>query len=300
MAVRGSLRNNSSARPIGAHGSPAAPAIPRGAVDSHVHVFDALRFPFDSASPYTPQPHEAGTVGDLTRLLDAHAFQRVVIVNPTSGYGLDTRCLYDALSQLGSRARGITRVPIDIDRRKLRALAVRRVIGVRLDVVAEGLTSVAGKLEPLLRRLADEGMVLDIQCEGDQLAALLPELTRVPVRIVVDHIGRPVPARGLQQPGFAALLALADTGRAAVKLSGAMRCSQQPPPWGDVDVYVAALAARYGRDRLMFGSDWPFLRSPCRADFAPLLVQLARWFPVAADRRRILVDTPAAWFGFEE
>ena len=83
-----------------------------------------------------------------------------------------------------------------------------------------------------------------------------------------------------------------------MKLSGAMRCSRQPPPHADVDRYVAALARHYGPERLVWGSDWPFLRSPWRVDYAPLLVQLARWFPRGADRRRILADTPAEWFGF--
>ena len=153
-------------------------------------------------------------------------------------------------------------------------------------------------MEALLRRLADTGMLLDIQCEGDQLVPLAPLLRAIPVRVVVDHLGRPLPERGVRQPGFAALLALADTGRVAVKLSGAMRCSRRPPPHADVDRYVAALARYYGPERLVWGSDWPFLRSPWRVDYAPLLVQLAQWFPRAADRRRILADTPARWFGF--
>ena len=55
----------------------------------------------------------------------------------------------------------------------------------------------------------------------------------------------------------------------------------------------------FGADHLVWGSDWPFLRSPWRVDYAPQLAQLVRWFPRAADRRRILVDTPGRWFGFD-
>jgi predicted TIM-barrel fold metal-dependent hydrolase len=273
--------------------------MPPGAVDTHVHVFDPSRFRFDPATPYQPQPHECGTAADLARVLDAQGVDRVVVVNPTSGYGLDVRCLAHAMRTLGPRARGITRVPLGIDRRGLRALAARGVIGVRLDVLADpGAASSADAVAPLLRRLADDGMLLDIQCERDQLVPLAPLLREIPVRVVVDHLGRPAPERGVRQPGFAALIALADTGRVAVKLSGAMRCSRRSPPYADVDRYVAALARHYGPERLVWGSDWPFLRSPLRVDYAPLLAQLAQWFPRAADRRRILVDTPARWFGF--
>ena len=275
--------------------------MPPGAVDTHVHVFDPARFPFDPATPYRPLPHECGTPADLVRVLDAQRIDRVVLVNPTSGYGFDVRCLVHALRTLGPRARGITRTPLAVDRRALRALSARGVIGVRLDLLAEPVTAASlAAVATLLRRLADAGMLLDIQCEGDQLVPLAPLLREIPVRVVVDHLGRPLPERGVRQPGFAALLALADTGRVAVKLSGAMRCSRQPPPHADTDRFVAALARHYGPERLVWGSDWPFLRSPWRVDYAPLLVQLATWFPRAPDRRRILADTPARWFGFAD
>jgi predicted TIM-barrel fold metal-dependent hydrolase len=272
--------------------------MPRDAIDTHVHVLDPARFPFDPATAYQPQPHECGTAAALAQLLDAHGIDRVVLVNPTSGYGLDVRCLVDAVRRLGSRARGIARVPLAIDRRRLRALAARGIAGIRLDLVADGVP--AQSLEPLLRRLVDEDMVLTIQCQADQLAAIAPQLGRIPVRIVVDHLGRPVPERGIDQPGFRALLSLAATGRAAVKVSGAMRCSRLEAPHVDIDPFVAALAQSFGPERLMWASDWPFLRSPARTDYAPLLAHLARWFPRAADRRRILVDTPARFFGFAD
>jgi predicted TIM-barrel fold metal-dependent hydrolase len=277
--------------------STAVPALPRGTVDAHVHVLDAARFPFDPATAYRPQAHESGNAADLVLVLDAHGVDRVVVVAPTSGYGFDLRCLLDALVRLGARARGIARVPVDIDRRRLRALARRGGVGVRVDLVADGI-AVAARAEPLVRLLADENLLLDIQCEGDQLAAFGSMLARIPVRVVVDHLGRPVPAHGLRQPGFRALLDLAGNGRTAVKLSGAMRCSQRPPPHADLDRYVAALARAFGPGRLVWGSDWPFLRSPWRVDYGPQLAQLMRWFPRAGDRRRILAEAPTLWFQF--
>ncbi len=307
MRPRTKVAATSRASPIRAGAGPAAtadanaaaPAVPRGAVDTHVHVFDPARFPFDPSTPYQPQPHENGTPADLTQLLDAHRVDRVVIVNPTSGYGYDVRCLVDALAKLGPRARGITRVPLTTDRRRLRALLAHRIVGIRLDLLAEPTDVAAGGvLATLIRRVADEDMLLDIQCEGDQLVALAPLLHRIPVRMIIDHLGRPNPERGLRQPGFEALLALSATGRAVVKLSGAIRCSREASPHADLDEYVAALRTHYGPQRLTWGSDWPFLRSAARVDYGPLLAQLGRWFPGTAERRRILVETPVMWFNF--
>jgi len=272
---------------------------PTGSVDTHVHVFDPARFPYSADAPYRPVPAERGTAADLARVLDAEGVARVVVVNPTSGYGNDNRCLLAALKELGPRARGIARVPPGTTARTLAALRRAGVVGVRVDLVADG----PGLLEArdfrrFLTRLADAGMLLQLQCEGDQFAAAAPLLAQVPLRCVVDHLGRPDPARGLDAPGFRALLDGADSGRLAVKLSGLMRCSALPPPHADTDPYAAALLRAFGPRALVWGSDWPFLRSPRRVDYAPTLALLARQVPRVADLRAILVTTPARWFGF--
>jgi predicted TIM-barrel fold metal-dependent hydrolase len=77
-----------------------------------------------------------------------------------------------------------------------------------------------------------------------------------------------------------------------------MRFSRRPPPYADVNRFVARLLAEGGPGRLVWGSDWPFLRADRRVDYGPMLAQLALWVPDARQRRRILVDTPAELFGF--
>jgi len=58
-----------------------------------------------------------------------------------------------------------------------------------------------------------------LQVEGDQLLALLPLIQASPVRLLIDHCGRPSMEAGLNQPGFQAVLELGRAGRATVKLS---------------------------------------------------------------------------------
>ena len=77
-----------------------------------------------------------------------------------------------------------------------------------------------------------------------------------------------------------------------------MRFSARPWPHPDVDRYARKLVAVAGPGRLVWGSDWPFLRIDRRVDYGPHLAQLARWVPDARARRRVLVDTPAQLFGF--
>lgn len=273
--------------------------VPAGATDTHVHVFDPAHFPYRAGTPYQPVAAETGTASDLATVLDASGIERVVLVNPTSGYGDDNRCMLDALERLGARARGIARVPLAITGRALDALAKRNVVGVRVDFIATGGSLIEGPAFPkLLARLAERDLVCDIQAEGEQWSAIAPALAQVPVRIVIDHAGRPRPELGLHAEGFKALLGLADNGRTVVKLSGPTRYSLCEPPYGDVDRFVTAIVRAFTPQRLVWGSDWPFLRERRRIDYAPMLAQLARGVPDARDRRTILAVTPQRWFGF--
>lgn len=114
----------------------------------------------------------------------------------------------------------------------------------------------------------------------------------------MDHCGCPDPQRGLEQPGFQAVLELGRSGQAAVKLSGPFRYSHQPWPHADCAPFVAALVEAFGLDACVWGSDWPFVRTGRRIDYGPTRALLDHWLPDPADRRRVLWDTPARWFGF--
>ena len=275
------------------------PRPPPGAADCHVHVFDPARFPFRADTPYRPIASECGSARDLASTLDAAGIERVVLVNPTSGYGEDNRCMLDAIERLGKRARGIARVPLSIGGRTLDALARRGVVGVRIDFVADGLTPLADAAFPrLLARLADRDLLLDLQAQAEQWTHVAPAVSSVPVRIVVDHAGRPDPAHGVNAAGFRALLLMSESGRAVVKLSGPMRYSRRAPPWADVAPYVRAITGAFTPKRLVWGSDWPFLRTPSRFDYGPMLAAFLSAMASPAERRAILATTPARWFGF--
>lgn len=274
-------------------------SLPAGAIDTHVHVFDPARHPYAESAGYRPVSAEIATAAQLRDLLDAHGMQGVVIVDPTSGYDGDPRCLFDALEALGPRARGVLRWSprrAPFTRSSLAAARSRGVAGVRVDCVADGLERLEQpEFHELAALLADLDLVLDVQCEGAQLVAVARTLLTQPTRNVIDHLGRPDVARGPHDAGFRALLDLVGRGRTCVKLSGPMRMSAQPG-WTDVDPFVQALLAHAGADALVWGSDWPFLRAPMRLDYAPLLALLERWIPRAEDRACILVDTPRRLF----
>lgn len=273
--------------------------VPARAIDCHVHVFDPARFPFAADASYRPSPCECGTADDLAAVLDAHGIAQAMIVTPTSGYGDDNSCTLDALERLGSRVRGIARVPVSIAPRALDELVEHGVVGVRIDFVALGLTPLADPDFPrLLNALAERDLVLDVQAQGEQWDAIAPVLARSSTRVAIDHMGRPQPDRGVDAPAFRAMLELARTGRAVVKLSGADRFSCAAPPHADVLPFAAAIVGEFTPERLVWGSDWPFVRSARRMDYGPTLRLLEQIVPDEASRQRILCTTPSGWFKF--
>src|SRR5882672_9241093 len=255
-------------------------------IDSHCHVFDTVRFPYAPDTPYRPPAHEAGTAADLAAVLDAHGLSHALLVNPTSGYRYDNHCMIAAIRGSKGRFKGIARVPPHADESTLDALSDAGVIGIRLDLIADGVDIVRHAAMPrLFAQIRDRRWQLHVQCEGDQLHEAAATLRDAGVPLVVDHCGRPDPTRGVAQPGFSALVEFGRDGH-FVKLSGPFRFSREPPPHADAEPFVAALIDAFTAKRCVWGSDWPFLRVAQRMDYGPVLANLERWFPDERDRRQ--------------
>jgi len=276
--------------------SAASEALP--AVDCHVHLFDPARFPYSDATPYRPAPHETATVDQLVGVLDAHAISHALLVTPTSGYGSDNAAAADAIGRYPDRFRGIAVIEPDVTEAEIAALKAGGFVGVRFDLVARGAGFLTGAGRRLVAMLCDQAMVLQLQVRAltsDMVRLLREEAGEV----VIDHMGLPDPEAGPAVSGFARLLALADCPHVAVKLSGPFRFSAKPYPYGDADVFAAAILTAFGPERCVWGSDWPFVRMDHRIDYGPCRAALDRWLPDPAARRQVLWETPRRLFGFE-
>ena len=268
-------------------------------IDCHVHVFDPDRFPYAPDTWYRPAGGETGTAIQLGHVLDAHGVSHALIVGPNSGYGLDNRCLLDALAQGKGRYKGVAVVRNDASRAELQDLQAAGVVGVAMNVALLGVDFYRDT-GPLLQRLRDLGLWAQVQVQADELVALKPMLQDSGAKLLFDHCGRPDPKAGVGQAGFEALLSLAETGRACVKLSSLVKCSSLPYPYQDAWPFVQALLQAYTPQHLVWASDWPFLRAPARTDYGPLLALFAQLVPNAADRQVIGHDAPCRLFGFGE
>ncbi len=230
-------------------------------------------------------------------ICETYGVSHCLVVGPNSGYGPDNRCLLDAIARSEGRFKGIAVVPNDAGLRDLADLKARGIVGVAVNTTVHGTDYYAG-LAPLIGRLHDLDMFLQVQSEGDQFVSLMPLIASSRVKLLIDHCGRPVAAHGLRQEGFKAILALAQSGRATVKLSGYDKFAAKPFPYPEAWPFVRALVDAYSLDQCVWGSDWPFLRAPERLDYGPFLTLVDRLFPDAADRKKLLWDTPCRVLGF--
>ena len=267
---------------------------PPNACDCHMHIYDS-RFPVAPNAKLRPPD---ATVDDYRRLQKRIGTTRNVVVNPST-YGTDNSCTLDAMAKIGATARGVAVVDTSVADAELKRLNQLGIRGIRFNLVQSGATTV-DMIEPLSKRVNDLGWHVQIHMLGDQIVEIADVLKRLPSPIVFDHRARiPEPA-GVDHPAFALVRSLLDNGRTWVKLSGAyMDTKVGPPTYADTSA-VARAFVKAAPERMVWASDWPHPteKADSKPDDAVLFDLLADWAPDEATRNRILVDNPAALYGF--
>ncbi len=268
-------------------------------IDCHCHVLDPDGFAYAPDVAYQPAGQETGSAGYFSQVLDAYGVQHALLVGPNSGYGTDNRCLLSAIASSQGRFKGIAVVPNDASASQLQELKAQGIVGVAFNFALHGLAYYQTAM-PLLAQLAALDMFVQVQVDGTQLMQLTPPLLDSGARILVDHCGRPDVTQGIASDGFVALLRLAESRRATVKLSGFAKFSAQDFPFADTRAFTSALLQAFGPEHCVWASDWPFLKAPRRLDYGPLLQLFAQAVPDAQDRHQILWSTPLKLFGFDQ
>ncbi len=269
---------------------------PPHACDCHAHIFGpAARYPFAGGRSYTPPE---ASLESYRHVLATLGIDRAVIVQP-SVYGTDNRATLDAMVALGGAARGIAVVDPEVSDRDLDAMHEVGMRGVRLNLLF-GAGLPLATMDRLAPRLAARGWHLQFLMDLRTLPDLAGKLSALPVDVVVDHMGHMPTDRGLDDPGFQALLGMMAAGRCWAKLSGNYRVSVAGPPYADAVPFAQALIAA-APDGVVWGTDWPHpaVTGPMPND-GDLLDALADYTSDSAQVRAILVDNPARLYGFAE
>ena len=278
---------------------------PPNSCDTHFHVFGPPEiFPFLSTHEYTPP---AAPLEQYLKMAAVIGMERAVVVQP-SVHGLDNSATLDAIAKSGGRFRGLARIDDKTPKAELQKLHDGGVRGVRFNLLDRPRGNVKlDVLDRCVEHIAEFGWSVDLHIDTKNLLEQERRIRALPIPVVIDHIARVKPVEGLNQPAFQLLLDLMKSKNVWVKVSGADKiCNTKVHsyfglPFVEVIPFARAVIAA-APDRVIWGTDWPHSNNfapghtPNDGDLVDLLAEFAL---DETTRRKILVDNPAALYGFE-
>jgi 2-pyrone-4,6-dicarboxylate lactonase len=275
------------------HPNPSKPAFraPAGAVDAHCHVFGPEdRFPYAPERKYTPcdAPKEK-----LFALRDYLGFDKNVIVQ-ASCHSKDNRAMVDALRSSDDRAKGVAFVGEEVADHELQAMDRAGVRGVRFNFLRrlvditprDVLTRIAARVAPL-------GWHIVVYFEMPDLPDFEDFFCSLPTTVVVDHMGTPSVAKGVDHPENLHFIRMLEKHKTIwSKVTCPERLTLAGPPYDDVVPFGRKLVELFP-DRVLWGTDWPHPNMKKAAPDDGLLVDyIPQVAPSAAEQQALLVDNP--------
>jgi D-galactarolactone isomerase len=221
------------------------------------------------------------------------------VVTPRN-YATQNAVTLDAMAQLGPGARGVVVLHPTVTTAELRRMHDAGVRGVRFSLNDPATAVVTlDMVEPLSARVADLGWHVQFNVEGEQIVEWAPLLRRLPSSIVFDHMAHPPLPAGTAHPSHRVIRDLIERGRTWVKLSGAYSNTRVGPPYPDATGIARAFVTA-APERMVWGSDWPHPTEAIdrKPNDAVLFDLLSEWAPDERVRHAILVENPAALYGF--
>jgi predicted TIM-barrel fold metal-dependent hydrolase len=266
------------------------------ACDAHCHIFGpASKFPYDPKAAYHPpdSPFEG-----LQRLHQILGIERAVIVH-ASCHGADMRATLDGIARSNGKYRGTAIIDESYGDQEFQHMDDGGIRGVRFNFVKHlGGRPDMAFFQRTVARVKEMGWHLILHLDASDLVEFDALFKKIPVPMVIDHMGRVKAAEGLDQPPFKVLLEWMKNERFWVKVCGPERVSSMGPPFTDAVPFARKLIEA-APDRILWGTDWPHPNvgkyMPNDGDLMDLFAQMA---PTPELQKKILVDNPARLYGF--
>lgn len=265
------------------------------ACDAHCHVFGpATKFPYAPNAAYVPAdaPFES-----LQKLHAVLGLQRAVIVH-ASCHGPDMRVTLDAIARSGGRYRGTAIIDETYGDKEFKRMHDGGIRGVRFNFVKH----LGGRPDmDFFKRTVERVKAMDwhlvLHLDANDLIDFKDLFMKLPVPMVIDHMGRVKASDGLDQPPFKLLLEFMKNENCWVKVCGAERVSSKGPPFTDAIPFAQALI-RAAPERVLWGTDWPHPNVKWMPNDGDLMDLFATMVPEPSMQARILVDNPARLYDF--
>lgn len=253
------------------------------------------RYPFSEKRPYNTADAPLETFRSLHEKIGV---ERCVIVNATV-HGTDNRVVTDAIAQSEGAYKGIANVSDEMSEKELAALDKGGICGCRFAFLKRlGGVGDMTKFQRIVHRVAELGWHIDVYFEPGTIPEFAPILTALPTPYVIDHMGTVQAGKGLDDPGFTALLDLQKKDEKCwVKITGLERASSAGKPFHDAVPFAKALIDN-APDRVIWGTDWPHPNVKIMPNDGDLVDLIPLYAPDEKVRQKLLVDNPARLFKF--
>ena len=258
-------------------------ATVQGTIDSHHHFWDLSRLEYPWMPPGQSVVRQNYLPPDLKPEIDAVGIDRTVIVQAHQSLE-EARFLLDIANETDFVAGVVAWVDVqspsvgdDLDS----LLEYGQLVGIRHQVEDDPDDDwlVADETIRGFEEIAARGLAYDMLVKPRHMKHVPTVAERVPeLRMVIDHIAKPLIADGVMEPWASDMAAIANIPGVYCKVSG-MVTEADHDNWSvdDLRPYVEHVREQFGMDRLMFGSDWPvcllassYRRVPSRPHWKPL------------------------------
>jgi predicted TIM-barrel fold metal-dependent hydrolase len=263
-------------------------------IDCHAHVWG-------TDTPYAGDAWKrldyAYTVENFIADLDRHGVQYGVIA-AASLFGTYNDYSLQAL-RAHRRLRATAIVDMDVEPATLMSLRAAGMTGIRLQwFFLDPLPDMGAGFQKLCRELRDLGMHVHLNIDGARLIDVASGILDTGVSLVIDHFGWHDPGPRLAAPSYQAMLKLLDRDNAWVKMtSGYRHPADHYPDWSLPAEYAQDLLRRFGAQKLLWGSDTPFIGHEHVASYALAIERHRLCVPDPAQRRAIGENGYRFYFG---
>ncbi len=273
--------------------------VPDDLCDAHSHVFGPPdRFVPAHAPAYALPNAHAEQHSKVRRKISA---MRSVLIQPAP-YGTNPAAILDAIAKRPHALRGVAAADLDENEDTLRSWVSAGIVGLRYSQMSRpGMGPYPGSvsfevLQAMGPMLTSIGMQAHLWGKASDLVEWLPRLTKFRVPIVLDHMGVPDADAGANGAEFQELLSIIRQENVWVKLT-ACRVGKAIDNFASArgfhDAYLNAIP-----ERLIWGSDWPYVRMSPAPDAGKMLDLFCAWTPDKSLRDDVLVSNPARLFEF--
>ena len=230
-------------------------------IDGHVHIWvrDPARYPWQQTLAHVPIPTTPASAEMLIEAMDAAGVSHAVLVQP-SVYGWNNAYMCDCLDRWPKRFGGICLVDPksdDAGQQLEHWVTDRGCCGVRINLIAE--PDAAWVLEESRTTLWEMvaklkvSICLQMRPQHADIATKLASIY-AETPFVVDYLGGEAFHDG---SGPGALAKLAARPNVNYKILSLGQDSKQAYPYGDLRPLYAEAYRLFGKERLIFGTDFP-------------------------------------------